>query len=209
MKIKNMMLFAIAGIAVILFLIYELSLSGMIFQTVGIFIFIGLSALVIKILSNREQTEEDSMIRAEKYAIRFIKERTGADVSYIDEEGATRTFTDVDNKISVFFAFKKKRLEGMRPIFYLVIIVKPENKPLKLFRFLENPEKYKLDDVFGINANWSIVIGDPKFAKSYGAPVKTREELYRQKPASGQTINVGIPDKSEDAEEKERLGLKR
>lgn len=208
MNIRNQILMALGMIAFIIFLLYELSLSGMMFQAVGAVIAIISAVFVLKMLSGKNQANEDDMLKAEKYAIELIKERTGADVGYADEQGATRTFTDADGKTNEFFAFQKKRFEGIRPIFYLIIIRKPEYKPLKLFRFIENPTDEQKNDIFGINAGWSIIIGNPKFAKSYGAPVKIREELYGHKPATGQTINVGIPDKSEDTKEKEKMGLK-
>lgn len=206
MNIRNQILLALGMITFIIFLIYELSLSGMLFQAVGAGIAIIVAAILFK--TKGKSREDDDMIKAEKYAIQLIKERTGANVGYAEEEGASRTFTDADLRTNEFFAFQKKRLEGIRPIFYLIIIRKQENKPMKLFRFLENPTQAKLDDIFGTNAGWTIVIGDPKFAKSYGAPVKIREELYGHKPAAGQTINVGVTDKSEDTKEKEKMGLK-
>jgi len=209
MKIKNSLLLVIAGIAFIMFCVWQLSIYYGAIQVIGAGIAIVLAAVMIKFLPKGVGGGEDDFIRAREYAENFVRNRTGSDITYEESMGARKIFTDLDGKPVKFFAFGIKRMGGMRNLLYLVVISKKKYEGFELADEREYPSQNLLDDFFEPNATWSLVMGHPKLAKLHGAPVAIREELFGKEHAPGQQINVGYPAKSEDAEEKEKIGMKK
>ncbi len=212
MKIKNSFLLGIGGIAFVLFLIWQLSLSFGFLQVIGAGIAIVVSAIIIKNLPKNRGAGEDDFIKAQKYAEEYVKNRTGVNITYIEGRGARRGFTDMEGNFIKTFAFGIMREGGMRKIPYLVVLIKEKSGRFEIVNAFEEPTKSQLDSFFGAETEWigtwSVLLGHPKFAKIHGAPVKIREELYGRKEVPSQQINVGYQ-KPEDAEEKEKLGMKK
>lgn len=206
MKLRYVFLLTLALIVTVLFIIWELSLSFGFVQVIGAGMAIAAAAVVVKILTGGKHASGSDFIKAEKFAEDYVKFKTNADITYMESSGATRIFTDKEGNPIKFFAFAVPRFKGIRPIPFLVILSKEKYGGLDIFDKREHPSQSELDDFFGKNATWSIVIGNPKIAKLVGAPVSIREENFGKTPSTGQTINVGVT-KSEDAEERKRLGL--